>query len=171
MSEKKSVSRLGGSPLNGMDLLSSTVEPVAKKEKVAKAVEVASEAVAPEVKTAVVNVPKAKVPKAKTPPPVEPAAATPPQTPGEQYGYDSQVKWPLLAEATPYLIAVPSAGDKILSTAFTMRLPVELDITVDAHCKKLRVNKSEWTRQAMARQLQAEQDLLAKPITEKVKGV
>lgn len=167
MSEKKGISRLGGSPLNGMDLLSSTVEPAVKKEKAAKAAEVTPEAVAPAVKTLVVKAPKKAAP-AKTAPPAEPPAAAPPQTPGEQYGYDRQVKWPLLAEATPYLIAVPSAGDKVLSTAFTMRLPLELDITVDAHCKNLRVNKSEWTRQAMARQLQAEQELLAKPVAEKV---
>ncbi len=151
MPVKKESSRLGGSPLAGMDLLSSTVDVPVVNEKKVKAAPVAKKVEKPKESKPVASKPvKAATPKALAP------------GVGDQYGYERQNKWPLLDEASPYLVAVPSSGDKILSTAFTMRLPLDLDVTVDAHCKNLRVNKSEWVRQAMLRQLAEEQEILDK---------
>lgn len=143
----KKASRLGGSPLGDMDLLSSTVEqPGNDTKKDTKAV--------PKAKKTSVKAPKtAKSPDSSKS--IEPSSS-------DQYGYGRQVKWPLLPEAKPYLMEVPQSGDKILSTAFTMRLPLDLDVTVDAHCKKLQANKSEWVRKAMLAQLAAEQQEISK---------
>src|ERR1039457_4135261 len=106
MTDKKE-SRLGASPLNGMDLLSSTVnvaKPVEPSKKKTVSMPVKKETPKKSVKVKVPTPPKAT-------PEVE-------SKPGDQYGYDKQSKWPLLPEPTPYLIPVSQSGDKVLSTAF-----------------------------------------------------
>jgi len=184
--DAKKTSRLGGSPLGNMDLLSPTTgadqptkpapkapkaqkKPAAPKKPASKPKVAEKAPVAPaSTKTATApTVAKASVAtkapaktrtKAPTPPAAQPPA--PEQTPEQQFGYNNDVKWPLLPASDPYLIEVPSSGNKILSTTITMRLPLDLERTVDTHCMNLRANKSSWIRHAMLRLLEAEQEVI-----------
>jgi len=78
------------------------------------------------------------------------------------YGYDLEPAWPLVGYEKPFLIQIPENQGRA-AAALSIRIPLDLNQTVERHCAKLGVkNLSEWVREAMARQLALEQQYLAK---------
>lgn len=78
------------------------------------------------------------------------------------FGYEITPTWPLVSFDEPYLVPQPEGGGRGGADTITIRIPMEFSITIDAHCKKLGANLSEWTRSAMLRQLSVEQKELAR---------
>ena len=71
-----------------------------------------------------------------------------------------QFDWPLFFFEDPELEPVPPEYDKL--GAFTFRLPISLDKTVDKHLERVRTNKSEWVRRAIKHALVLERAELKK---------
>lgn len=78
------------------------------------------------------------------------------------FGYDMVPTWPLVSYEKPFLIQVPENQGRA-AAALSIRIPLDLNQTVERHCAKLGVkNTSQWVREAMERQLALEQQHLAK---------
>jgi len=82
------------------------------------------------------------------------------------FGYDLQPVWPMVEYKEPFLIAMPEPKGRA-AAALSIRIPVDLNQTVERHCAKLGIkNLSLWLREAMKLLLSQEQQLLAKQKTE-----
>lgn len=80
----------------------------------------------------------------------------------DPFGYSAAPAWPLVGYEKPFLIPVPEAQARG-GAALTVRIPLDLNLTLDAHLGRLGVkNLSEWIRHAVERQLSVEQNHLAK---------
>lgn len=78
------------------------------------------------------------------------------------FGYAVGPAWPLVEYDSPFLIPMPENQARA-GASLSIRIPLDLNMTVEAHCAKLGVkNLSEWVRHAMARQLSMEQSFLSK---------
>lgn len=82
--------------------------------------------------------------------------------PGNPFGYAVGPTWPLVGYEKPFLVPI-SEDQGRAAAALSVRIPLDLNRTVELHCAKLGVkNLSEWVREAMARQLALEQQHLSK---------
>jgi hypothetical protein len=171
MSEKGKKSRMGdGNPVN-FSILQSTAPGAAAVEPQQKAQNEAAPDAPPTPKS-VKPVKPVSAAKAATPVKVGGAkqAPAPGVTPKKKevadsenpFGYAVGPTWPLVGYDKPFL--VPTAEDQgRAAAALSIRIPLDLNRTVELHCAKLGVkNLSEWVREAMARQLALEQQHLSK---------
>lgn len=75
------------------------------------------------------------------------------------YAHLRRVKWPILESREPYIIPGPEGFERLNSTV-NFRLPADLDVTLDAHCRSVGARKSEWIRKAIQHYLAEEQEKL-----------
>lgn len=81
---------------------------------------------------------------------------SPAQTGCNPYTSIERLSWPLTPKAKPYIMPVPEdfVGK---TTGINFRAPLALEATLEEHCRILRVNKSEWLREAVEKYLETEQ--------------
>ena len=77
----------------------------------------------------------------------------------DPYKYSRALSWPVVHYNAPFLMSVPGELAEA-SQSFSMRLPVDLMCTIDAHCRTMGVSKSEWIRNALRYLLSGEQHWL-----------
>ena len=75
------------------------------------------------------------------------------------YSYISPVQWPIIRFKDPYLVP-DSSGNENLSATISIKIPLNLDKTIRAHCRTMGVNRSDWLRTAVLHLLSAEQQWL-----------
>ena len=75
------------------------------------------------------------------------------------YSYNLPVEWPVIWFKAPYIVSGPGINED-LSVTLSLRLPLNVEKTVKAHCRALGVNKSDWLRTAVLHLLSIEQQWL-----------
>lgn len=169
MIEKAKKSRMGeGNPVNFSILQSTTpgsvpgtvaVEPEQQAQAVAPATpKAAKPAKAPAVKA----VAPIKGGGLKQSPALTGSKKSETADPENPFGYAVGPTWPLVGYDKPFLVQIAEDQGRA-AAALSVRIPLDLNRTVELHCAKLGVkNLSEWIREAMARQLALEQQHLSK---------
>jgi len=138
----------------GNEIQEMAIPPVKEKIEPKKLKTVLEQQEGPEEPVKVPDAKIAEEPQVET----VPIAATAVET--EQQKAFLQFDWPLFFFEDPELEPVPPEYDKL--GAFTFRLPISLDKTVDKHLERVRTNKSEWVRRAIKHALVLERAELKK---------
>jgi hypothetical protein len=177
--KERSKSRMGDIPVNLSILQSTTAAQKAQPEGIESEPDVKGEKLAMASQTKPAVTPKAlssqKNTTLKTPAKQKGEAPSISRTKGSlkeaevvetnenPFGYDTGFKWPLIEQAKPYLVNVAGGEQGRAGAVITIRMSLEMDRTLQLHLAKLGMkNTSEWIREALARQLELEQQFLSK---------